>query len=174
MNVIAIYHHPQECGSPFITFVSQETGDVVESVDIPDGFYYSGEERVDIYTPVYTFTEEVNQTPEPTVDNVRLKANYMPNPHHYVFRVTKVTDVREDPGIVKTWKATVHAEACNHEVGLRYNQEKDTFRMGMEKLGFNMDKWTLDERNKVQLLYFLQEVFTGYHNYHIINIIEIG
>ena len=39
MNVIAIYHHPQECGSPYLTFISQETGQVVETVDISTGYY---------------------------------------------------------------------------------------------------------------------------------------
>ena len=37
MNVIVICHQPQECGSPYLTFISQQTGEVVETIDIPYG-----------------------------------------------------------------------------------------------------------------------------------------
>ena len=50
MNVIVIYHHPHECGSPYLTFISQETGQVVETVNIPTGYYDSGFEKTDIYS----------------------------------------------------------------------------------------------------------------------------
>lgn len=174
MNVIAIYHHPQECGSPYVALISQETGEVVEAVDIPEGYFQSGVRMIDVYTPVYTFTEEVNQTPEPTVDNVRLRANYMPNPHHYVFRVTKVTDVKEDPGIIKTWKATVHAEACTHDIKWKYDTRRDSFRNQLMKAGFDMDEWKLRARQKTNMMDFLKDIFSKYKDYHLINILSIG
>ena len=107
MNVIVIYHHPQECGSPYLTFISQETGQVVETVDIPTGCYDSGLEKTDIYTPVYFYTEQVNQSPMPTVDNVRLSFNSHPglNPKNYTFRVTKVDNIKEDNNVITTWTA---------------------------------------------------------------------
>ena len=125
MNVIVIYHHPQECGDPYLTFISQQTGEVVETVDLPTGYWNSGIKRIDVYTPVYSFTEEVNMSPLPTVDNVTLKAKFMPNPKGYVFRVTKVDNIQKDDTLLYhgdlkhsfiTWKATVHAEACTHDI----------------------------------------------------------
>ena len=100
MNVIAIYHHPQECGSAYVAFISQETGEMVEAVDIPDGYWNSGLKRIDVYMPVYAFTEKVNMSPTPTVDNVTLKARFMPNPNHYVFRVTKVDNISKDETVL--------------------------------------------------------------------------
>ena len=61
MNTIVIYHQPQECGSPYLTFISQETGQVVETVNIPTGYYDSGFEKTDHYTPVDTFIKNVKQ-----------------------------------------------------------------------------------------------------------------
>ena len=118
MNVIVIYHQPQEDGSPYLTFISQETGQVVETVDIPTGYYNSGLEKTDIYTPVYFYTEQVNQSPMPTVDNVRLSFNSHPNllnSKYYTFRVTKVDNIKEDNNIFPTWTADVHVEVCTHK-----------------------------------------------------------
>lgn len=180
MNVIAIYHHPQECGSAYVAFISQETGEMVEAVDIPDGYWNSGLKRIDVYTPVYSFTEEVNQSPEPTVDNVTLKARFYPNPNHYVFRVTKVDNIRRDdtvlPGgsLLTSWKADVEAEACTHDIKWQYSSRRDSFRRQMAKSGFDMGHWTLTKRIKTPLLEFLRSVCSSYKDYHLINIVSIG
>lgn len=185
MNVIVIYHHPQECGSPYLTFISQQTGQVVETVDIPEGYWDSGLKRTDIYTPVYSFIEQVNQSPMPTVDNVRLTCGFYPNPKKYEFRVTKVDNIKEDPGIdvpsnsnkysiFKTWTADVHIEACTHDIKWQYSTKRDSFRKDLQKAGFNMKPWTLTKRNKTPFKEFLSSICSNYKNYHLINLIEIG
>ena len=184
MNVIVIYHYPQECGSPYLTFISQETGQVVETVDIPTGYYDSGLEKTDIYTPVYSYIEQVNQSPMPTVDNVRLSFNSHPNllnsypnllnSKYYTFRVTKVDNIKEDPEFIPAWTADVHVEVCKHETKRQYNKSKDTFLQQMTEAGFDMTSWELPSREKTPFLYFLISICSHYKDYHLINLIEIG
>lgn len=177
MNVIVIYHQPQECGSPYLTFISQETGQVVETIDIPYGYYNSGLERTDIYTPVYFYTEQVNQSPMPTVDNVRLSHNSHPdllNSKYYTFRVTKVDNIKEDPDIFPTWTADVHVEVCTHKTQRQYNRSKDTFLQQLTEVGFDMTSWELPNREKTPFLEFLSSICSHYKDYHLINLIEIN
>ena len=174
MNVIVIYHHPQECGSPYLTFISQETGQVVETVDVPEDYYTSGDIRKDIYTPVYSFIEKVNQTPRPTVDNVRLTCNFYPNPKRYEFRVTKVDNIQEDNTVFTTWTADVHVEACRHEIHWKYDKSKDTFLQQLTESGFDMTDWELPIRQKTPFKEFLSSICSHYKDYHLINLIEIG
>jgi hypothetical protein len=174
MNVIVIYHHPQECGSPYLTFISQETGQVVETVDVPDGYFDSGSKRVDTYTPVYSFIEKVNQTPKPTVDNVRLTCGFYPNPKHYTFRVTKVDNIQEDNKVFTTWTADVHIEACTHEFHWEYDKSKDTFLQQLTESGFDMTGWELPTRQHTPFKEFLTSICSHYKDYHLINLIEIG
>ena len=174
MNVIVIYHHPQECGPPYLTFISQQTGQVVETVDIPDGYWDSGSKRMDIYTPVYSFTEQVNQTPMPTVDNVRLTCGFYPNPKKYEFRVTKVDNIQEDTSFIKTWTADVHIEACHHDIKWQYSTKRDSFRKQLSKAGFDMSHWTLTKRQKTPFKEFLSSICSNYKDYHLVNLLEIG
>jgi hypothetical protein len=176
MNVIVIYHHPQECGSPYLAFISQETGQVVETIDVPDpeGYWTSGDIRKDIYTPVYDFIEKVNQTPKPTVDNVRLTCGFYPNPKRYVFRVTKVDNIQEDTSVIRTWTADVHIEACRHEIHWEYDKSKDTFFQQLTESGFDMTGWELPIRQKTPFKEFLSSICSKYKDYHLINLIEIG
>ena len=177
MNVIVIYHQPQEDGSPYLTFISQETGQVVETVDIPTGYYNSGLEKTDIYTPVYFYTEQVNQSPMPTVDNVRLSFNSNPNllnSKYYTFRVTKVDNIKEDRSIFTTWTADVHVEVCTHETKWQYDKSKDTFLKQLTESGFDMTDWELPTRQKTPLKEFLSSICSNYKDYHLINLIEIG
>ena len=177
MNVIVIYHHPQECGSPYFTFISQETGHEVETVNIPTGCYDSGLERTDIYTPVYSFIEQVNQSPMPTVDNVKLSFNSHPNllnSKYYTFRVTKVDNIKEDSEFIPTWTANVHVEVCKHETKRQYDKSKDTFLQQLTEAGFDMTGWELPTRQKTPLLEFLSSICSHYKDYHLINLIEIN
>ena len=173
MNVIVIYHQPQECGSPYLTFISQQTGEVVETIDIPYGYYDSGEIRTDIYTPVYSFIEKVHQSPKPTVDNVRLNCSYYPNPKNYTFRVTKVDNIKEDNNVFTTWTADVHVEACTHEIKWQYDKSQDTFLQQLTESGFDMTSWELPTRQKTPLKEFLISICSHYKDYHLINLIEI-
>lgn len=174
MNVIVIYHLPQECGDPYLTFISQSTGQVVETVDLPTGYWDSGSKRVDIYTPVYSFIEQVNQSPRPTVDNVRLTCPFYPNPKRYIFRVTKVDNIKEDNTVFPTWTADVHVEACTHDIKWKYSTHRDHFRKQLQEAGFNMKPWTLTKRMKTPLKEFLTSICSNYKDYHLVNLIEIG
>ena len=174
MNAIAVYHHPQECGNPYLAFISQETGEVVETVDVPTGYYNSGDIRTDIYTPVYSFIEQVNQSPKPTVDNVRLSCRFYPNPKKYVFRVTKVDNIQEDNTVFTTWTADVHVDACRHEIHWEYDKTKDSFLQQLTEAGFDMTDWELPIRQKTPFKKFLSSICSHYKDYHLINLIEIG
>lgn len=174
MNAIAVYHQPQECGCPYLTFISQETGEVVETVDIPYGYYDSGVKKQDIYTPVYSFTEQVNQTAMPAVDNVRLNCGFYPNPKRYVFRVTKVDNIKYDSEIIPTWTADVHVDACTHTIKWMYSTKRDHFRKQLQAAGFNMKPWTLTKRMKTPFMDFLKSVASSYKDYHLVNLIQIG
>lgn len=175
MKVIAIYHHPQECGDPYIALISQDTGQVVETITIPDGYYDSGSERVDTYIPVYTFIEKVHQAPKPTVDNVTLTCGFYPNPKHYTFRVTEVDNILEDdqPPFT-TWKADVHVEACTHEISWNYDPAKDSFLQQLTEAGFDMSQWELPSRQKTSILDFLKDILSSYKDYQVLNLIPIG
>ena len=170
MNVIVIYHHPQECGLPYLTFISQETGQVVETVNIPTGYYDSGVEKTDIYTPVYTFIKKVKQSHMPTVDNVRLICD---NPKNYTFRVIKVNNIEKDSNTFTTWTADVHVEACTHEVKWQYDKSKDTFLQQLTKSGFDMTTWDIPTRHKTPFKEFLSSICSNYKDYHLINLIVI-
>ena len=175
MNVVVIYHQPQECGSPHLTFISQETGQVVETVVIPTGYYNSGETRTDIFTPVYSYIEQVEQTPMPTVDNVRLSFNSNPglNPKNYTFRVTKVDNIKEDRSIFTTWTADVHVEVCTHEIKYQYDKSQDTFLQQLTESGFDMTIWDIPTRHKTPFKEFLSSICSNYKDYHLINLIVI-
>ena len=174
MNVVVIYHQPQECGSPHLTFISQQTGEVVETIDIPTGYYDSGAIRTDIYTPVYFFIEKVHQSHKPTVDNVRLNCSYYPNPKNYTFRVTNVDNIQEDNIVFTTWTADVHVEVCKHETKRQYDKSQDTFLQQMTEAGFDMTSWDFPTRQKTPLKEFLSSICSNYKDYHLINLIEIN
>lgn len=174
MNVIAIYHSPQECGQPYVAFVSQDTGQIIDSVDIPNGYYDSGSERVTFLDKVYSFQEKVNMSPRPTPENVWIKARFLPNPHHYVFKVTKIDNIKEDKSVFPTWTADVSVDACRERTQWKYSSKSDHFRHRMEKSGFNMKGWCCYKRQKTEFKEFLKKVCSTYKDYNIINLIEIG
>ena len=150
---------------------------MVETVDIPTGYYDSGFEKIDIYTPVYSYIEQVEQTPMPTVDNVRLSFNSNPNllnSKYYTFRVTKVDNIKEDSEFIPTWTADVHVEVCTHEIKWQYDKSQDTFLKQLTESGFDMTSWELPTREKTPFIEFLSSICSHYKDYHLINLIEIG
>ena len=173
--VIAIYHSPQECGGPFVALVSQKTGEILETLDVPEDYCWSGEERVDICTPVRQFTEHICQGgSKPTVDTVKIPSAFRIHPRDHKFRALKVTITEHDLNIIPTWDADVLVEEYIADFTFKYCPEKDTFKQTMERQGINMSKWSLPERQKTDLLKFLREVLSSYKNYHLVNIIKIG
>lgn len=175
MNVIVIYHHPQECGSPYLTFISQESGEVVEKINIPDGYFDSGWETTEKLTVFRSFTEEYIGSPKPSVDTVRPAAEYRLHPNIIKYVVTDVTDIKEDPNFPLTWKATLHVNECVVDKSSEYHIEKDIFLKEMTATGFDMSGWTLPKRRKLDILDFFREIIPTYKKkYKLINLIEIG
>ena len=175
MNVIAIYHHPQECGSPYIAFVNQKSGNIVNHIDIPEGYYYSGRRRVEILHKKFDFTEECCSTRIPTPESYVVRAQYGSPGKKYRYRVTSVDVNGEDFEILHTYNCTVHIDACEVEDQWVYFPEEDTFRQGMEEQGFDMSQWPIERREKTDLDVFLQDVASIWNpDYHLVNLIHIG
>lgn len=173
--VIAIYHAPQECGIPTVSLVSQQSGEILEKLEIPEDYYWSGQEQVEVCTPVRQFTEHISQAiHEPTLDVIRPKAQYLCHDRDHKFRPISITNLKYDPSIVPTWEADVLVEEYVSETKFEYHPDKDTFSQTMERQGIDMTKWPLPVRQKTDLLRFLREVLSSYKNYHLVNIIKIG
>lgn len=173
--VIGVYHCPQECGNPYVALVSQQTGEILEKLEIPEDYYWSGEEREDICTPVRQFTEHICQGgSKPTVDTVRIPSAYRLHPRDHKFRALKVTITGHDLNIIPTWDVDVLVEEYIADFTFKYHPEKDTFKQTMEKQGIDMTKWSLPERQKTDLLKFLRDILSSYKNYRLVNLIRIG
>ena len=173
--IIGIYHHPQECGDPFIALVSQSTGEVLETLTIPEDYYWSGEERVDICTPVRTFTEHICQGgSKPTVENVRVPSTFRRHPKDHKFRPIEVTITHYDPTIIPTWDADILVEEYIPDFTFKYDPDKDTFSQTLESQGIPMAEWPLPVRQKTNVLDFLRSVLSSYKDYHLVNLIQIG
>lgn len=173
--IIGIYHHPQECGDPFIALVSQSTGEVLETLTIPEDYYWSGEERVDICTPVRTFTEHICQGgSKPTVENVRVPSTFRRHPKDHKFRPIEVTITHYDPTIIPTWDADVLVEEYIPDFTFKYDPDKDTFSQTLESQGIPMTEWPLPVRQKTNVMDFLRSVISSYKDYHLVNLIKIG
>ena len=175
MNVIAIYHAPQECGSPTVTLISQQSGEVIERLEIPEDYYWSGQEQVEVCTPVRQFTEHICQAfHEPTLEVVRPKAQYMPHDRDHKFRAVGITNLKYDPDTIPTWDADVLVEEYISETKFEYRPENDTFSQTMESQGIPMSEWPLPVRQKTELMEFLRRILSSYKDYHLINILRIG
>ncbi len=173
--VIAIYHAPQECGVPTVSLISQQTGKILETLEIPEDYYYSGEEQVEICTPVRQFTEHVCQAiHQPTLETVRVKAQFLSHPRDHKFRALSISNLKYDSSIIPTWDADVLVEEYISETKFMYFQEKDTFSQTMESQGIPMAEWPLPVRQKTELMEFLKTILTSYKNYRLINILRIG
>ena len=173
--VIAIYHHPQECGEPYVAIVSQQTGEILESVTIPENYYDSGIEMITSTIPVRTFTEHICQAlHEPTLEIVRPKSQFGVHPRDHKFRPLKVTITKYDPDILPTWDADVLVEEYISDFTFKYDPGKDTFSQTLESQGIPMAEWPLPVRQKTNVLDFLKSVASSYKNYHLVNLIQIG
>ena len=174
MNVIAVYHEPQECGDNTLTFISLESGQVVDRVAIPEGYYYTGGELTSTYHTISSYVEQVDQFHYPTLENVRTKASFL-RPRNTVARVTKVTNIRRDSNVIPTWRADVHVDICLEKTVMRWSSSLDTFRHQMEQSGFDMTGWCLYHRRRVPFFDFLKQVIpTRNPDFNLINLIRIG
>ena len=173
--VIAIYHAPQECGVPTVTLISQQSGEVLEKLEIPEDYYYSGQEHVEVCTPVRQFTEHICQAiHEPTLEVVRPKAQYLPHDRDHKFRAIGITNLKYDPNILPTWDADIIVEEYISDFKFEYHPEKDTFKQVLEAQCINMDPWPLPVRQKTELMTFLKTILSSYKDYKLVNLIRIG
>ena len=173
--IIGIYHHPQECGDPFLAIVSQSTGEVLETLTIPEDYYWSGQERVEIRTPVRTFTEHICQGGhKPTVENVRIKASLGAHARNHKFEAIDISNIKYDPDIIPTWDADILVEEYISDFTFRYDPDKDTFSRTLESQGIPMTEWPLPVRQKTDLMTFLKTILSSYKDYSPVNLIRIG
>ena len=173
--VIAIYHAPQECGVPTVTLVSQQSGEILEKLEIPEDYYWSGEKQVEVCTPVRQFTEHICQGGhKPTVENVIIPSTFGPHPRDHKFRALKVTITGQDMPIIPIWDADVLVEEYISNFKFEYHPEKDTFKQVLEAQCIDMDPWPLPVRQKTELMEFLKTILSSYKDYHLINLIRIG
>lgn len=173
--IIAIYHHPQECGDPFLAIISQQTGEILESVTIPENYYDSGIEMITSTIPVRTFTEHICQAlHEPTLEIVRPKSQFGVHPRDHKFRPIKVTITKYDPDILPTWDADILVEEYIEKTQFKYSSSKDTFKQTMDAQGFDLSSWPYHKRKRTPLMEFLRSVLSSYKNYHLVNLIQIG
>ena len=173
--IIAIYHAPQECGVPTVALVSQKTGEILEKLEIPEDYYWSGQEHVEVCTPVRQFTEHICQAgSKPTVDTVRVPSAYGIHPRDHKFKALKVDIIGFDMNIIPTWDADVLVEEYISDFKFEYHPEKDTFKQVLEAQCIDMDPWPLPVRQKTELMEFLKTILSSYKDYHLINLIRIG
>lgn len=175
-NVIAIYHEPQECGSPFIAFVSQETGDEVDRITIPHGYYWEGMRGVERLTKVDEITETVCTTVPPTKECYQPKAKYIDSgANHRRYVVTKVDIDSEDFHVLHTFNCTVHIDVCEADTDYEYIRELDHFSSRIEEeLGFDMSDWDTPKRMNTDYFDFLKMVISAVRpDYHLVNLIKI-
>lgn len=177
-DAIVIYHCPQECGYPSLTFLSRQTGEVLEKVYLPDpsDYYTSGSRDITTYYKVSSFRQKICQGPHrPTVDNVKPRQKYLSDPRRYVYKVTRVTDIKESepvPGY-KVYDAVAHVDCILAKRGESFCAQEDSFRHQMEEAGFDMRGWCLYKRRKHSYWTFIRDVASKYKDYHLVNLIEI-
>lgn len=179
MNVIGIYHHPQECGQPFVAFISQDTGKIIDSVDIPYGYYDSGLKMDTEYSKVGTWTRHIfGGGKEPMLENIEIERRWFKEDkktHTLVPR--EVRNVKKDEhfsSFPTSWDADVVYDVCDETHVMRWVPEEDEFKIGMEQMGFDMTAWDVNTRRQTEFMQFLKEVFKTYNGYDVINVIEIG
>ena len=174
-SVIVIYHHPQECGSPALTFISQKTGEVLEVVPIPEGYSYSGHTTVPQLQKVGTHTESVCQWPEPTPDNVVLMNYTGRKSRFYKYKIREINNIKLDSDIIPTYTADVVVDIYLEKNVSCFDRHLDEFRQKMEQAGFDMSGWCTYKRMKTPFFEFLTKVIPTYNkDYKVMNIIKIG
>ena len=174
MDVVAIYHEPQECGDNTLTFISLESGQVVDRVAIPEGYFYTGGELTSTYHTISSHVEHVCQMAYPTLESVRTKAQFM-RPRRTVARVTDITNIHQDTNVITTWEADVHVDICLEKSVMRWDSHQDTFRQQMTASGFNMTGWCLYRRMHTDFFSFLKQVIpTRNPDFRVINLLRIG
>ena len=197
MNVIVIFHVPQECGEPSLTFIRQEDGEIAEVVALPycAGFYDDGVERVHSFRKAFSFEENVNLAGNrrPIADRFNDRYRYGMIPldvqrkyagvikgNEMVYKVREVRTKEEGRMALQNgdgldfWEGSVFVDAFVKVAERRYSSEKDDYRKEMEALGFDMKGWCVYKRTKTRIHDFMRAVCEGFHGYHVVSLHQIG
>jgi hypothetical protein len=181
MKAICIYHE-DHFGS-FLSFISMENGNLIETVNIPTN-YLSGVECVNTKQLIGTFVHKIcmsgEKDKEPTIGRNELAGDVVPKKFKLYRRhfrtsteVIRVLDKEFDPEFIPVWNVTVECGFYIHKSEKKFKASKDTFRMEMEKKGFNMKGWCTYKRCKTSKIDFLKQIIKDYKGLEIINFIEL-
>lgn len=176
-NVLCIARYSAHCGHT-LTFVSTETGKMIEEVYLPEGYTWTGLEwrTREVKRMEFPFRERVISRQVPTIKNLRVshlpedvKQQY--NEQGWRKYATEITSIRS----VGTCAYEVEAIGVVAKVvDERYwSAASDTFKQEMAKLGFDMKGWCLYRRRKTHYKDFLKAITQGFHGHNVINVIEL-
>lgn len=169
MKLLAIYHAPQECGEQYVMLINLEDGQPIRTIDIPEGYGYSGFSTCTYYEPtgeIYTRRHSGNYLPQ--VGDIN---QYGINKY---IRLKEIKDVK--PWSIKCLKglkgynATLIYEVCRRRVGIRFNSSEDSFKRKLEEQGINMKGWCVYKRRKTPFFEFLKNILPN----DVVNLISIG
>lgn len=171
MKQLAIYHAPQECGEPYVMLIDLETGQPIRTIDIPEGYCYSGFEVEYYYEPTGEVIRKKHlATYLPEVGEVE---HYRGDKYIYLKEIIDVESWKLDLGegdFMEGYNATLVYEISRKKQCYRFDSSKDTFRQAMEKQGIDMTGWCIYKRRKTTILDFLKAVLPK----DVVNIINIG
>ena len=172
MKLLAIYHAPQECGSPYVMLINLENGQPVKTIDIPEGYWDSGceyagyielmdEEKVKSHSGYHL----------PELGETQSFENFKTGEYkRYV--LTEITDVVESKRSnfkCTFYDAKLHYRRFREKKAFRYSSAEDTFKKEMEEQGINMKGWCVYKRRKTEFMEFLKAILP-----EVVNLIQIG
>ena len=164
MGQIIIYHQPQECGNPFFMILNSIDGKVIQVIDLPSpsGYYYNGYEVIEQPDFLYEKTVKRCSNKYPKVGDID---NYTFEKYHgkrVAYKVIeKIEPIKDkylnDSLLYHEYYITYKYYAKHFEK--RWDSSKDEYRKEMENLGFDMSKWHVYNRRKVEYKDFLRSLF---------------
>ena len=181
-NVLCIARYSNHCGHT-LTFVSTETGKIIEEVYLPEGYTWTGLEwrTREVKRMEFPFKERVISKQVPTIKNLRvshlpenIKQQYDEQGwRKYATGIVSIRCTRTWPdgyGAYEVEAIGAVAKVVDERCWVAAN---DTFKQEMAKLGFDMKGWCLYRRRKTHYKDFLKAITQGFHGYNVINIIEL-
>ncbi len=171
---IVRYHEPQECGCPFFTIVSAETGQILETIDLPypSGYWHDG---VEFYEQPEFLYEETTKRLSNEFPEIGKKENYRFNTHkgkRTEFRVADSVEHIKDEflnGVFLYHEYMVTYKYYTAHTEKRWDTSKDEYRKEMTALGYDMSKWHPYIRRKTEYKDFLRSLYPN-----ALNMIFIG
>lgn len=171
MKQLAIYHAPQEYGTPYVMFVNLEDGQIVGHLNIPEGYLTSGFKAEEYYDSTGNIITK------------KYSGNYLPKigevkhcRRNKYLRLKEIVDVKPwkfdlgEGNYMEGYDANLVYEVCRKKLGFRFDSSKDLFKQEMEEQGINMSGWCVYKRRKTEFMDFLRAIL----NDNVVNIIRVG